>query len=376
MGKTFLTVLGALVAGVLWSNISNAEQSQPLPRRARLLLPALCSELPFDQEELISTLRVELLGNGTELRDHGEEVEFGEVVVLAVDTPTCAPAGMLIRVEDPATGRRLERHIDVTDRQRSERARIIALSLAELLVESWSRLVDESPTVGEAIESGESEPDSASEPESPDEVEERDPIDELALRELILEEALLRLEAREEEAQRRVRRTMLTVSMVVRSFPVVQGGQLGGGLGLDLQLSQRFPLQLAFDVGYGYGGGTSELGDIEVHSVVGGLSLLFASRARTARGVIGPRAEIGWAWARGRDRGDVEDVVEGRVDGPTVAVGLTGGGRFRLSDRLWLSVDGQVGWYVVGLEPLVDERSLGGVARALLGLSIGLMIGL
>jgi hypothetical protein len=361
MKKLITTVTSIFfAASTLLPTLASAEREAELPRRARLLLPVACSEPPFDQEELISNMRVELLGNGTELYDARESVELGEAVLLVVDTPSCSPAGVIIRVEDPATGRRFERHIDVTDRQRHERARIIALALAELLDETWPRLDDEAVEIGETIESGGEQPATEAAPNRARleaETRARPPLDEEAM-------------------PRQIHGALLSLSLVVRSYPIVQSGQLGGQLGVSIRLSQRVPLRLALDVGYSYGGGTSELGDIRVHSTLGGLSLLIVSESQRVLGVIGPRTEIGWAWAGGLRHEGLEGVLEGQVDGLIVAVGLTGGGRFRLSDRLWISVDGQVGWYVSGLEPLVEGRSLGGVSRALLSLSIGLLIGL
>ena len=45
-----------------------------------------------------------------------------------------------IRIEDPVTGKSLERRIDLSTSERSIRARLLALAIAELVSSSWTEL--------------------------------------------------------------------------------------------------------------------------------------------------------------------------------------------------------------------------------------------
>jgi hypothetical protein len=66
-------------------------------------------------------------------RDSGEPITR-----VSVD---CYNPLVEIRVEDPVTGKSLERRIDLSTSERSTRARLLALAVAELVSSSWTELV-------------------------------------------------------------------------------------------------------------------------------------------------------------------------------------------------------------------------------------------
>ncbi len=356
----------ALALGVARAETGEPPATSAMPERARLLLPS-CTVLPFGQVDLVSTLRVELLGYGTELRYDEAPEEPGDVAVILVDAPSCNGIDVTIRVDDPQTGRSASRSLDIGDSQLNERGRILALAIAELLRTEW-------PALSEPLDE---EPPHDDEPEveGPEEPgPETQQIDEATFLHNAVAAMLRELDRRERETRARLHMIMITAALSVRSYPVVQGGLLGGQVGVSFRLNRAVPVYLEIDVGYGLGGGTVSIGDIQVQTVIGGLVLLYAGGTNRIRGSIGSRLELGWGWAEGQPYSP--DVRSRSVDGFILSIALTGGVRVRVSPRVLVLLDGLAGWVAASLEPRAEGRHVGGIGRVLLGINLGIAVGL
>jgi hypothetical protein len=335
------------------------------PRRARVLLP-VCPELPFDREDLLATLRVELLAHGVELRHEEVTDDAEETALITVDSPSCLADDIHLRIDHFASGWSLFRRLDLGDRRAEERGRILALAVAELLS---GRVAEElrEPAESAAIAEGE-------EPPAAGETSTGAAVDESRLRREAVAATLRELDRRRRGARIDVRAVRLGAALVVRSYPIVQGGLFGAQAGVSVRLGQAVPLRLAVEVGYGYGGGTATLGDIRTQAALGGLALLLVSPTGRVRGVLGPRLELGWGWSEGRPSS--AEIESRSVDGFLLTVALVGGMRVLLASRLWVTSEVHAGWVASSLEPRAEGRRVGGISRALLGLTVGLAVGL
>ncbi len=241
----------------------------------------------------------------------------------------------------------------------------MALAAAELLRDAWPEL--------SAIR--EITPEPVAEPAPPPEpartVQVFDPEQERAI---TVAATLRELERRRAQAEPEEHRVTLTATLHGRSYPIVQSGAIGVRLGVSILLSRTLPLHLEIDGAYGYGGGTAGIGDIAVHSALGGLALLVQSSAGRVRGSIGARLELGWARA-GWENTD-STVGSGEGSGFVLTTALAGGARIRLGGRLWITLAVLVGWVPVPLEDFPEPNFLGGIGRLLLGADVGIAIGL
>lgn len=356
--------------GTAWAE-GGAAPASLTPARARLRLPA-CPFLPFDRDDLIATLRVELLDHGTELQpdDQGVDSDPGAVALVSVDAPTCVGTEIRIRVADEATGQAAETSLGLSDRALEERARILALAIAELLRSSWRDL--HAATFEPPLSPGR---EAVAEPAPPTQVAPAQPGPDLeALRREAGASALEELDRRERLALAQLHAVRVTATLQASAFPMVHGGLLGVRAGASLRLHRRLPLRLDLDLGYGFGGASTQIGDIDVHSLLGGVGLLFDGGSSRVRGVVGPRLELGWGWAIGAP--EAPGVLGGKVDGFVLSVVLDGGVHVRLATRLWLLVHVIAGWTPVSLEPLAEGLLIGGIGRAVLGARIGLAVGI
>lgn len=360
------TALASMALGLLvGAGIARAEPGDSMPRHARLLLP-ICQTLPFEEGELVSTLRVELLAHSVELRHARVAAGDADAANIVVDTPTCSGIDLTIRIDSPTLERSVSQTLDLGDRRLPERSRILALSIAELFRESWPELSAPEPPAEQAP-AEESPWEAARQPAPPT-------VDEAALVSEAVDATLDELEERRRTAEESIHAIMVTAALTARSYPMAQGGLFGGQAGLSFRLSRAVPLRLEVDGGYGYGGGTATIGDIEVQAALFGFSLLFHAESPRTQGFIGPRLELGWAWSRGRP--DDPDVTPGSLDGFVLAVALAGGARLRLSPRIWLLLEAQAGWVANALDPRAEGRRVGGISGLLLGLTIGIAVGL
>jgi len=361
-----------LVSGLLLAaGGAGAETGPPAPRSARLVLPS-CPALPFDEDDLLSSLRVELLSYGVELRHNGAAEAAADAVLVVVSSSTCSGDDLGIRIDNPFAGVSVSQALDLSDRALPERGRILALAIAELLRERWVELFGRNTP----SEEPEAEPPPAAPPlvEEPFAPPAATAVDETVLRQRAVEGTLEELQRRRLAAAQGVHRVMITAAVTARSYPVSQGGLLGGQAGVSIRLSRAVPLRLEADLGYGYGGGTASIGDIEVQAALFGLSLQFHGASVRARGSLGPRVELGWGWSRGQPA--EPDVTSRSVDGFVLSVSLAGGAWLRLSRRVWVVLEAQAGWVAVALEPRADGRRVGGISAVLIGLTLGIAVGL
>ncbi len=353
-------------AALLVSSTSRAEPERgaavPDTSPARVVLPT-CDPSPFDVDELLASLRLELLGCGLELRA-GAPPEGEDAVVVRVDAPGCIPSDLRIRLEHSAAGLVAERTVDLSDRPEHDRGRLLALSIAELYRASRAAPAPASPQP--------SPPGDPAPPVAPP--RERRPIDAEALRREATRAAVAEMERRREADRWPDHRVRVGADLVLTSHPVHDSGIIGARVLLDVALSSRAPVHLGLDVAYREGGGFDVLGRVRTRSATGAIALRYEGGSDRVRGAVGPRLELGWCRIEGEPR---EPGWEpGRDDGFILTLDLDGSFLVRLSRRLWVVAGLSLGFVLRGLDASAAGHHVGGVAGPSITASLGLAVGL
>jgi len=334
-----------------------------MPQQARLLLPT-CPTPPFVVADLVSMLRVELLGYGTELDPRlTPEAATQGVAIVTVDTPFCDSSDIRVRVVHSATDQSAAQRFDFADTAGTDLARILALAVAEFLGAVWADLNEGFVTSAASVEERPAAPAAAG-----------PVVDGESVRREAVGEVMRELERRRRAALYAPPRLLLDVSLGMRIFPFDKGAIFGPRVGLSVRLSRSVPLRLVVDVGYGYGEGESARGEVVDHAVLGGLALLYEGGNGRVRGTVGPRVEVGWGQIAATTVTGPYDL--GEVDGLLLAAFLHGGLRVVLGSRVDLLVEAVVGYVLVGLQTTSGGDRLAGIAGASLGLDLGIAVAL
>lgn len=349
-------IAASLLLGLAFAPASaHAQSGEAMPELARLLLPA-CEGQAVAPAELIDALGLELQGHGIRLNEPAADHDgTPAVAILALDAPECQQSSLVIRVIAPATGRATEEQVTLDDIPQSDRARILALTIAELLERSWAELVAPPPRP---------------EPPPPPSVEPTPP-------EATAPEPRVEDDPGGDETEPQPSpppRLLLGLTGGVEAYPLFAGALFGPAVQANLRLSRTVPLRLALELGYRFGGATDELGTIDTHRTGGAVSLLVAGHWERLLGEVGARLDLAWV----RAVGEAADQSTGAatLDGALVTLAATADLGLRLTRMLWLLASIQVGYVVHGLEVLADSHRLGGVGGPVIGAQVGLALSL
>jgi hypothetical protein len=268
----------------------------------------------------------------------GDALIGGEDGTAAGDAETstraraeCGVETVVVAVSHPGTRVRLERRVDLTSVGETARARLLALSIVELVASAWS-----------AVDALPPEPAEPEVVETPAPVEERDVLPRIVRRDPV---------EREHPRERR--------PFGIRAIGVarVSGSpfHLSGGGGLGLEAALPFGLGVGGDARYEQGAVTvDQLGDVTLRVAWSTLSLLFRPVVGSNALTVAVGAKLGLAWLEGSPRPGVGGATQvGFVAGPSVAsyasFSIAGSGYFHLG----LELD----WVLAGV---AGENSLTG----------------
>jgi hypothetical protein len=275
-------------------------------------------------------------------------------------------------------------------------ARIVALSIAELLRSSWPDLDGEGDGEGDpqepTVDPRSPERESAHQgSDGPDDSEDDGPIDEfdaLVSEDSDVDESTTEAavestgepegsgaEHEQSDSEPHGRRSLgivIDVLLDVRGFIGYGGAQIGGRIGASFQLS-RAPLEVGLDAGGWYGVAFDPLGSVDIISTTAAFSLLWTNRRADFNAGIGPRVELGWG--RGAGRPDDADAVWGEsFDAFLSIITLRAVARVRLSRLVLLLVDLQGGYVLSGIEARAADRRATGIAGPVIAIGLGVAI--
>lgn len=340
------------------------QASAPLmPPRASISLP-ICDDPPFDPTDFLAQLRVELLNDGVEIGS--TQVRSDVEALITVTSPNCSDMHAAVRIDHWGTGEHIERELDLYDQLDSDRNRVLALAIAELLRNSWSDLDDPQEEDTNQPEPAPNVNTEISEPPPPSALE-TGTVDSA-------EEPPLETQQQDEPPNEFNRRFLLGAHTGIRLFPRYDGSFFGGRLFFDILLSRRVPFHLVTDIGYESGGGWDQFGQVEAKIVTGSLTLRFQGGSHRVQGAFGFQAELGWGWVQGIP--GALRILPGSGDGLLFNLSATGTLLVSLMTRLWFVVEIVAGGSIVGIDSQSVDYHVGGLAGPLFTTSIGLAVGL
>ena len=348
--------------GTLWAEtaeVSNrAETPGVRPTHARVLLPP-CLSGHLSAEELIPRVRVELLGQGIALDSPINSTPPPTVVVITVDAETCESSELAVELSLSDSTARVSRRVVIDDTDAVDRSRVLALAISELLRDGWNELMAEEPPTPPDGDDGES--DEPSVPLQP-------VVDVEAIERGAAERALAAFDERRRNGSI-LPRFVIDGQLDLRLHPTFGGTFLGVEVGASFRLSRAFPLRLALDGAYRYGGGEDDLGRVTVHTAALGVALEISGGTRSLTAVMGPRVDVGWLWAAGQSSDP--EVVVGDLNGLTLTVAWQTTLLIRLSRVVRLVAELELGYAVVGQRVSAGDRLIGGIGGPLIGIGLG-----
>jgi hypothetical protein len=353
-----------LVGVLCASSTVRAEEAEPeeepaLPSTVRLLLPA-CPATLFDRAVFMEALTVELIEDGVVVGGDGSEASPSRPsALITVDALSCERPILVVVLRRDQGGATSPETVDLTDRPHQDRARLLALTLAELVRSSWPSLA---PTMSSPRSESSDRSDGALPTPAP-----------LGDRDTCTTNPCPPVEIPVETTFRRSR-LFGEVQLDARLYPSFHGSGIGARLGGWLRLSRELPFFLGLDGGYRFGEIAEELGQVVSHHVFGGLLVVVEGGGDVVRGHIGARLELGWARVTGLPLDD--RAAGGRRDWPILTPTVSAGARFALGRGLWMVSTVEVGYVAVGLDVRVDDVSVeghraGGFGGMVIGLSVG-----
>lgn len=367
--KTSARAALLLTALLLLPTVAGAEaETSPerSPRRARLDLP-FCPEPLFDRENLLAQLRLELLGLGVELTTDGES-NFS----INIDAPDCNPEDLLLRLEDSDRARQEQASLSLADRPVEERARVLALAVAEL----FRALSTDAEVELQPARDAETRAEDGSENEQPTSGDATDPrLDEERLRQIVRAEIE---EARTDRSPRRetpeFRRGAFDTALMLRGYPLRNGVLFGGVVRLLFQPSERAPLLLTLSGDYGHGGGSANRGDVITQAAGGAIGFGVIGQLPRLAGRLLARLWMGRGWTEGVT--SLEGVSTASGSSFLLELSLAGTLTVHISPRARLLFGASVGYVLVGLVPTSEGREVGGIAGPSFGLELGVELGM
>jgi len=244
-----------------------------------------------------------------------------------------------IRVEDPVTGKSLERKIDLSTSERTIRARLLALAIAELVSSSWTELVSNpDPTVAPA-----------------------GPVASERERRAAQQTVRIREELR--------RRPIVFGAAAMGRFFLRGAGPLWGG---RAEVMPRLPIgSLTLDANVDHGVVKASLGDVSMTTASGGVGWRAEWSDRTWLVEAGGEARLGAVWLYGTPRSPEQVAGAGGVawTGGPVFVVRSG---FLPWERTQVTVGVELGYALVGANGRVAGVPEVRLDGAWVGLSLGI----
>ena len=333
---------------------TDGEPAAPLPPAAVLIVPPRCpASPPLAVEAFTSILTAELRADGVERVTVGPLAATSEArsalatIVLTVQPCEATTRDVIVTIEDSTTSKRVARLITLGDVPDAARPRALALAVAELLRSSWLELAlpDVPPAHGAAP---------------------------AAVREAVLRRLIGSLGLAPESApapMRLERRREVDVDLDWRFFSTAGTSSYGGHMAVAYGLSTS-PLWLRADGSALFGTGHDSLGDVDVGLVSGGLALLYSTPREAAfAAAIGPRVELGVAWASGHSLDQATSSYVG--SGFIATASALGAFHVRLADSWRLALELQGGATLAPFEARADTRRVSAVEGAMFGVGLG-----
>lgn len=351
-----------LLGATLWGSVAVA-QGVPGPDTVCVDV-APCAGEALDVAGLTEDIRVELTSDGIRdvqpLEAAGAEPPHGRATaVVTIAQVDCgeALASFVIRIDDRATDKQVERRVELSDVPRAIRPRALALGVAELMRASWAELATRAPG-----------------PTAPP-----------AIVEATLHRARLWLQpdprslgdpargAEPSEPPLRARRrdAAITIAFLVRSLASAGLAPIGARVGFDLRLLRELAVELHAEVGVA--GAHHALGVIELGLATAGVGIAYTARIDDVALMLGARASIGGGWARGQSHDDAR-AIGGSGAGPvlSIAAGLELDVPLHENASLRFGVD--VGGLPLGFEARVSGAPITGIVGASIGAWTGIAL--
>lgn len=351
-------VLVACVAGVVLLGAEGgpayAQPPPPPPASVLIVPPACASGTALAIDAFVGILTAELRADGVERVVVGSSTAPGQAlaaITLRAEPCEASAREIVVTIEDYATTKRVERHVALGDTAETARPRALALAVAELLRATWLELTLPEAPPPTAVH-------------VPDEVR----------------TAVMRRSAPtpspppptggapERETSRRW--PDVSVAVAGRAFASTQTLMYGGNAALAVPvLTPSFSLRV--DAAGLSGTAHDPLGDVTLGLASAGASLLFTSpREAAVAAAVGPRLELGVAWASGSpvQQGTTSHTGAGFVS----TASLLGAFYFRLTERWKLAVELEGGATLASFEARADSRRVTSVDGAMFGVAIGL----
>ncbi len=343
---------GLLAVALLSLFASRAAAQHELPEVAFLHVEP-CDAPELAPAALRERLRVELTSDGVrdvrlvEGPDAALAGEGSGLAVIRIAAAPCAAESATFRVaiEDLLTQKRVERIVDLSEAVAEDRARVLALLIAELLRASWMELSLEDPP-----------------PHAPANV-----VEALRVRWRAREAAQAPSTTTDDA---RAPSTAITAAFAVRALPGANGAPLGGRLALDLAPIRELVLRIDAEVVYGTS--THPIGAIDVGLATLGLTAAWVAPIGDVLLSLGPRVSGGVSWAAGRSNDPSATTSSGA--GPVLMAGGALEIDVRLVPGLSLRFGAEASGVILGFEARVASVPAAGVYGAVLGAWTGVAI--
>jgi hypothetical protein len=358
------TAIGGAVAFLFVASTAatvRAQTNEPPPRAlstapvtVRVVPPDCVTPPPFAVSSFLEILAAELRSDGvSQVIPAIASAPDGTqaLTTIHLSTPTCDPttSEIIVTIEDNATSKRVARQIPLGDVVPSARPRALALAVAELLRACWLELtmLDVPPA--------------------------RVPVPP-AVREAVMRrmESTLPVVPREGYGAASPADHLRAVSLAVawRAFPSTRLALYGGRAWVAVPFFTPSILFRA-DGAAIFGAAQDPLGSVRVGQATGSAAMLLASPRDTAvTAAIGPRLELGVAWASGNPVDPATSSYAGSGFVATASLVSTFGLRISPTWRVTFEIEG--GATIAPVQTLADRRIVTGIDGAMLGLAFGL----
>jgi hypothetical protein len=302
---------------------SPGEDARTAPPARIVVVAGGCESKPVDATALAAALRVEMVQEGVSNVDvaapGSSALEDPSVATVRLLPASCdAPVGLPgFEIVDGATGRSVRSTLSIADIDRSVRARVAALVIAERVRASWKDLASiptahetaagdggtpagssGSPAAGAPVMlGGPAAPPGAPPPlasSAPEHIETSPEPD--------LHRTHLPSRAGRQTQTATPQRFALGAAVEGRSFFGPGTGLLGPRAVAVLPGFLFSSFRIHFDAGVGWGMARDALGDVSVTLVSGGLGFAVMAGRGALQFELGPKAEIGWTWVHGVPR--------------------------------------------------------------------------
>jgi hypothetical protein len=334
-----LSLMALATAACALSARANAQEATnaTTPFHLALVRPS-CAANSIDFTAFAAMLRVELGTFGTATIDlvlDAESAPASDATVLTLEFVPCGESSsrVVVRAVDASERDVRERTVDLTDTEASSRTRVLALAVAELLRGATSAPAAPRPHA-----------------EMPPPPVVQRPVPPRVARSI----PLLRFRA--------------LASVEARAIPRFALFTFGGRAGLAIT-STRTPLRATFAVGTLYGTASSELGSIHTSMAFGSLGGAAVWTAPSCEFALGPRVEVGAAWASGEPID--ASVHAATIIGPVVTLAVDAQFALRVGPHVRPFVNLAAGTTAVDLVALANSAPSSGFSGVWLAAGLG-----